>query len=66
MTSTIPEELHTGTHRVNFTVTFPGNYTVDRVDARFTYKRLNSKLRALCRKESKTVEQIVSLVIKKI
>lgn len=66
MITTIPKELKTGTHRVNFTVTFPGNNTVDRIDARFTYRRLNSKLRALCQKAGKTVDQIITVDIKKI
>lgn len=66
MQITFPEELKTGTHRVNFTVTFPGNYIVDRIDARFTYKRLNSKLRALCQKAGKPLDQIIKVEIKKI
>ena len=63
---TIDSILTTGTHRVNFHVVFRGNFICDREDARFTYKRLNSKINAICKKVRKQTSDIVKVVIKKV
>lgn len=66
MTTTIPEELKTGTHRVNFAVVFRGKHTVNRIDARFTFKRFNSKLRVICHNEGRQIEDVKRVEVKKI
>lgn len=62
MTINIPDKFKTGTHFVRIDVSW-GLILSSDYDRRFTYKRLNTKLKVICRRHGKLPENISSVTI---